>query len=652
MRNYKNFLVMLVLFVFGTTAQAQETQAKRADTRMERFAYIDAIKLYEHVANKGYHTPEVLQNLGDANYFNGKLPEANKWYTILFEETDAKEIASEYFYRYAQTLKSIEEYDRAAVVLKQFEQLEAEDIRTKLIEESKDYMAKIEANSGRYELKNLPFNSEASDYGTTIYDGKLIFASARKKGTVSKKIHSWTSEYFTNLYSVEIKEDGTYGDLETFAKKLNTKFNESTPVLSKDGQTMYFSRNNFNKGKRGKNSEKTTLLKIYKSSKDEKGKWSEAEELPFNSNAFSTAHPALTADGKWMYFVSDRANGFGKSDLYKVEIKENGSFGLPTNLGEKINTEGRESFPFITENDELYFSTDGRPGLGGFDIFVTKIKEDGSFSEIQNIGAPANGPLDDFAFYINVESKRGFLSSNRSNGVGKDDIYSFEELNPLVLDCIQGIEGIVFDTKTKERLPFAEVKLYDADFNLIAEGKADENAFYTFPNLPCGAKFRINASLEGYNTVEKTVELPNENGVTKADLELEKERIKIKKGDDLFKVLNLNPIYFDLDKHNIRPDAAAELAKVHAVLIEYPTMKIDIRSHTDSRASHKYNEDLSSRRAKSTSDWLVANGINRARLTWKGYGETQLVNECADGVPCSEEAHQLNRRSEFIVIEL
>lgn len=643
---------MFVLLVLGTTAQAQEAQTKRADTRMERFAYIDAIQLYEHVANKGYHTSEVLKNLGDAYYFNGKLIEAHKWYSILFEEIEGNEIASEYYYRYAQTLKSIEEYDRATVVLEQFKKLEAEDIRTKLIEGSKDYRAEIEANSGRYELQLVPFNSEASDYGTTVYDGKLIFASARKKGTVSKKIHSWTSEYFTNLYSVEIKEDGTYGDLETFAKKLNTKFNESTPVLTKDGMTMYFSRNNFNKGKRGKDAHKTTLLKIYKSSKDEKGKWSEAEELPFNSNAFSTAHPALTVDGKWMYFASDRANGFGKSDLYKVEIKENGGFGLPINLGEKINTEGRESFPFITENNELYFSTDGRPGLGGLDIFVTKIKEDGSFSKVQNIGEPANSPLDDFSFYINVDSKKGFLSSNRVNGVGKDDIYSFNELRALVLDCIQGIEGVVYDAKTKERLPFAEVKLYDADFNLVAETKADANAFYSFPSLTCGTKFRINASLEGYNTVEETVVLPNETGVTKADLELDKKRIEIKKGDDLFKVLKLNPIYFDLDKHNIRPDAAAELAKVQAVLIEYPTMKIDIRSHTDSRASHKYNEDLSSRRAKSTADWLVANGINRARLTWKGYGENQLVNECADGVPCSEEAHQLNRRSEFIVIEL
>lgn len=652
MRNYKNFLVMLVLFVFGTTAQAQKTQAERAETRMERFAYIDAITLYEHVAEKGYHTAEVLQNLGDANYFNGKLIQANKWYNLLFQEHETKEISSEYFYRYAQTLKAIQEYDRSAEVLKQFMELESNDLRTLHMDESKDYRAKIQANSGRYELELVPFNSEASDYGTTIYDGKLIFASAREKGKVSKKIHSWTSEYFTNLYQVELQNDGSYGQVEPFAKKIRTKFNESTPVVTKDGNTMYFSRNNYNNGKRGKDAHRTTLLKIYQATKDAKGNWSEAVELPFNSNAYSTAHPALTSDGKWMYFVSDRANGYGKSDLYKVEIKSDGQFGLPINLGDKINTEARETFPFITENDELYFSTDGRPGLGGLDIFVTQIKQDGTFSEIHNIGEPANSPLDDFAFYIDVQTQRGFLSSNRTQGVGNDDIYSFKELRALVLDCIQGIEGVVTDSKTKELLPFAEVKLYDAAFNLVAETKADANAYYSFADLPCGDKFRINAGLEGYNTVEKAVVLPNEPGVTKADLELEKERIKIKKGDDLFKVLNLNPIYFDLDKHNIRPDAAAELAKVHAVLVEYPTMKIDIRSHTDSRASHKYNENLSSRRAKSTSDWLVANGIERSRLTWKGYGETQLVNQCADGVECTEEEHQLNRRSEFIVIEL
>lgn len=652
MRNYKNYLVVLVSFVLGTMAQAQEVQTKRAEARMENYAYIDAIQLYEHVANNGYHSQELLQNLGDAYYFNGKLVEAHKWYTYLFQEVEGTAINSEYYYRYAQTLKSIEEYDQAAVVLEQFQKLETEDIRTKLIDGSKDYRAEIEANSGRYTLENLPFNSDASDYGTTVYEGNLIIASARERGKISKKVHSWTDAYFTSLYTVTVNEEGTYGALEPFAKNLQTKFNESTPVFTKDGNTVYFTRNNFNKGKRGVDADKTTLLKIYKATKNEKGKWSDAEEVPFNSNAFNTAHPALTADGKWMYFASDRANGFGKSDLYKVAIAENGSFGEPINLGETINTEGRESFPFITADNELYFSTDGRPGLGGLDIFAAKIKEDGSFTKVQNIGTPANGPLDDFAFYIDVESKKGYLSSNRANGVGNDDIYSFEELRPLVLDCIQGIEGIVFDVKTKERLPFADLKLYDADFNLVAEGKADENAFYSFPDLPCGVKFRINASLEGYNTVEETVELPNVTGVTKADLELEQERIKIKKGDDLFKVLNLNPIYFDLDKHNIRPDAAAELAKVHAVLVEYPTMKIDIRSHTDSRASHKYNEALSSRRAKSTADWLVANGISRARLTWKGYGENQLVNDCADGVDCTEEEHQLNRRSEFIVVEL
>jgi len=338
--------------------------------------------------------------------------------------------------------------------------------------------------------------------------------------------------------------------------------------------------------------------------------------------------------------------------LWKVSVSGE-SYGTPENLGEGINTEGRETFPFVTANNELYFSSDGRVGLGGLDVYAAQINEADKFGDVQNVGAPVNSEFDDFAYYLNNETKQGFFSSNRDGGKGNDDIYSFTELRPLVLNCNQMLYVKVIDGKTGELINDAKVTLADQLYAVKGTSNHYNAPTYNFNHtFECGDIYNLKGEKEGYITQEIKVTLPNESGITEAEIILEPAKIPLKPGDDLFKVLNLNPIYFDLDKYYIRPDAALELAKVFAVLEEYPTMKIDIRSHTDSRQTHRYNETLSSNRAKSTAEWLIANGINRNRLTWKGYGETQLVNGCADGINCSEAEHQMNRRSEFIIVEM
>ena len=652
-------LLSLLFSSFGI--HAQELQEKKGAQQVERYAYVDAIKIYERVAKKGYESVEMYKNLGDSYYFNGKLTEANQWYEKMFglfenpnyitAAAEKTSLPSEYYYRYGQTLKAVGNYQKSDAVLKTFEQKELGDSRGRLAKSEQDYLAEIKANSGRYNINSLTINSGYSDYGSTMFNNQLIFTSARDTGNLVKKTHTWTGDSFTSLYAATLDEEGTPGTPKRFAKEIKTKFNESTPVFSADGQTMYFTRNNFNKGKRGKDAHKTTLLKIYKATLENQ-KWRKVEELPFNSNDYSTAHPALTMDGKWMYFASDRENGKGQSDLYKVAVNPDGSFGQPINLGDAINTEGRESFPFITKDNELYFSTDGRPGLGGLDIYATKINADGSFTEVQNIGSPANSSLDDFAYYIDTKSRRGFLSSNRAEGMGNDDIYSFLETRRLSLECLQSIFGKVYDKQTQAPLAHANLTLYDGNFKQIGTVQTSADGKYEFKDLKCGSRYRINAGVEDYNTAEVAVDLPMQTGSTQVDFGLEKTRIEVKKGDDLFKVLKLNPIYFDFDKSNIRPDAAAELAKVVEVLRDYPEMKIDVRSHTDSRGNDAYNLSLSDRRAKSTIAWIVDQGISKERVDGKGYGETQLVNECSNGVKCSEAAHQENRRSEFIVLEL
>ncbi|MGC4041412.1 MAG: OmpA family protein [Flavobacterium sp.] len=524
---------------------------------------------------------------------------------------------------------------------------------SQLFEKNKDYLAEIKKNSGRYKLENAGINSKYSDYGPSFFGNKVVFCSARDTGNFSKRIHTWTGGYFTNLYGADMAEDGSLSNVGKFGNQLNSKFHEATPVFAKDGKTVYFTRNNY-LDKRGYNASKVTLLKIYKADIDKNGKWVNVAPLPFNSDSYQTAHPALSPDGKTMYFASDMPGGFGKSDLYKVKINDDGTFGTPENLGKTINTEGRETYPFVTAKNELYFASDAQPGLGGLDIFVTQIPDDGVFKKIQNIGEEANSPKDDFAFIINTDTKKGFLSSNRDGGQGSDDIYKFTEIKGLFIE--QAIFGVITDAKTNAVLPNAKITLLDEKFNKISETVSNEKGFYEFLKLEPNTKFRIRVEKTEYDTKEVAAITGKEQGRTEVNIELEKTVIPVKPGDDLAKILGIRIIHFDLDKSNIRPDAALELAKILDVMEQYPMMKIDVRSHTDCRQTAKYNMALSDRRAKSTIAWLVSKGISKDRLTGRGYGESQLLNNCGceptNESNCTEEQHQQNRRSEFIVLNL
>ncbi len=411
---------------------------------------------------------------------------------------------------------------------------------------------------------------------------------------------------------------------------------------------MYFTRNNYLDGKKGKDGNKITLIKLYKATLENE-KWTNVTELPFDSDNYSTAHPALSPDGKTLYFVSDMPGTLGQSDLFKVTINEDGTFGTPENLGKSINTEGKETFPFISNENEIYFASDGHPGLGGLDVFMSKISAEGTFSEVQNVGSDINSPKDDFAYLIDTKSRRGFFSSNKDGGQGYDDIYTFLETRKLI--CEQSLYGTITDVKTSEILANAKITIYDNQFKVIHTGASDEKGNYNFA-VECGKTYNVRAEKLEYTTKEEKITIGATTGKTYLPIAMTKEICKVALGDDLGKCFGIKMIYFDLDKSNIRVEAALDLEKILDVLNQNPTMKIDIRSHTDSRQTLKYNEALSQRRAKATIDWLVKNGINSNRLIGKGYGETQLVNKCADNVTCSEEEHQLNRRSEFIIIDL
>jgi outer membrane protein OmpA-like peptidoglycan-associated protein/tetratricopeptide (TPR) repeat protein len=649
-------VVIAALLLNGFLVNAQEVKTSKADKYYDKFAYVDAVKTYEKVAEKGHKSVEVFQKLGNAYYFQSKLEEANKWYTKLFAMN--QEVESELYFRYAQTLKAVGDYKKADQMMEKFYQKSGTDNRARIAKSQKDYLAEIKKNSGRYRIQNAGINSEFSDYGTAFYKDELVFASARDTGSISSRKHSWTNQSYTNLYGAKVTDNGNFESPEKFSKSVSSRFHESTPVFTQDGNTMYFTRNNFNNGKKGRDSERTILLKLYKATK-EGDKWTNVTELPFNSNEYSVAHPALSPDEKTLYFASNMPGTIGgdQSDIFKVSINADGSYGTPENLGDKINTEGRETFPYVTDNNELYFASDGHPGLGGLDVFVTQLKDDGSVGSIKNVGEPVNSKMDDFAFLIDNKTKNGFVSSNRKeDNLGYDDIYKFTEILPIPKDCEQFLTGIVVDDASQEPIANAKVILYDSVENKLKELTSDASGKYDFGKVDCDTKLKIRAEKPTYNTNEISVAIPNESGTTDSKVSLELTVKPFKPGDDLAGPLGIKMIYFDLDKSNIRPDAAVELAKILIVMTQNPTMKIDVRSHTDCRQTAAYNLALSDRRAKSTIAWLVKNGIAADRLTGRGYGESQLVNDCGceptNASPCSEEQHQKNRRSEFIIVKL
>ncbi|MFB9076697.1 OmpA family protein [Flavobacterium procerum] len=652
----KKILTAIFLFFFFLNGNAQKALLSKAEKEYNDYAFADAISMYEKAAANGYQDEKMFQRLGNAYYFNAELAKAAGWYEKLFALNPKQE--PEYYYRYAQSLKTTGDYAKADKMLNEFNKITNTDSRGILFENNKNYLEQIKLNSGRFEISPTNINSEHSDFGSAFLNNSLVFTSARHIGKKEGKTFKWTNKSFTNLYVATIKADGSLDNAVLLNDEINSKFNESTPVFTKDGKTMYFTRNNFLDGKRGKDDKNITLLKLYKADFVAR-KWTNIKELPFNSDRYSTAHPALSLDEKKLYFASDMPGTLGQSDLFSVTINADGTFGKPENLGKGINTEGRETFPFISGDNELYFATDGRPGLGGLDIFVSKILDNGTYDRVQNIGEPVNTSFDDFAFIIDSNTRKGYFSSNKKDGVGNDDIYKFTETKKMV--CERTLTGTILDSKANEPIEGAKVTLLDDKNQVLGEITTAADGTYSF-TVNCNKNYLIKVERKQYPAKVSPVAIAY--GLdNKLDFVLEKEKVaaialplpvvkKIKIGTDLGKTLNISMIYFDLGKADITESAAVELEKIFAAMQEYPSMKIDIRSHTDSRSSAKSNMVLSDKRAKSIMAWLVQKGIDANRLKGKGYGESKLLNKCKDGVKCSEEQHLVNRRSEFLITSM
>lgn len=644
-----------VLIFLSIQLSAQTNQHKKGVQDYQKLAYVDAIQNLEKAVQSGKlskeNIPSTYQMIADSYYNNAMYDEAKSWYYKIYAEYPNHQ-DQKYLIRYAITQKSNQNYIYADELLKEAQVTLPNDSRIKKTLNNPNYLQQINHRKDNFVLEQVNFNSVFSDYGPAYFDQSILFTSTRDTTFAFTRFdHTWTGKSFSNLFLV----NDSVGKVVPFSKKINTIFNESTPVFTADFKKMYFTRNNFTDREKGYDENNRINLKIYFSEfKD--NQWSEAIELPFNNNQYNCAHPAISADGKWLYFASDMNGVKGDSNLFRVEILGSNTFSTPENLGAKINTEGRESFPFVDANGNLYFASDGHPGLGGFDLFVANVNPNGTFQGPINLGPVINSPKDDFALIMNQQLKGGYFSSNRIGGVGNDDVYKFK-VNSLLV-CEQQIVGIVRDQKTLLPIAGSRVQIFDQANNLIGEIFSDSEGKYEY-KVACSQQVKIIYQKEFYTEKQVLVTIDDTTGITNQEVVLSKlplteneiAAIKITDKNDLSKILKLENIYFDLAKWDIRNDAAVQLEKIAALLKQTPTIKIVIRSHTDSRDSFKNNQVLSENRAQSTRNWLIDKGIQANRIQAKGFGEKHLFNYCTDTIECSEQEHQLNRRSEFIIIE-
>jgi outer membrane protein OmpA-like peptidoglycan-associated protein len=743
----KNKTTILITFLMLLTAAITYSQDKgkmaKAKKEYDSYYYSESVKQYERINPKN---TEVKRKLADSYRRLGNMKKAEAYYA---DVTSAQDVQNQDLLAYAEALKSNGKHGEAMVWMEKYNTSVTTDSRSQKHMKDKVYFEKIKEDVGRYKIMELTINSLNADFGPTYFNDKLVFASSREGVKLVKRSYNWNSMPFLDMYSSTINPDGSLAKPEVFAKNMNTKYHEGPAAFSSDNKIMFFTRNNYFHKKAKASKTGVNNLEIFYTTI--KGKtWAKETPVPFNNDEYSVGHPSLSSDGKWLYFSSDMPGGKGGSDIYKVEVKEGYGFGEPQNLGDKINTEGNEMFPFILEDGTLFFASNGLPGLGGLDLFIAQVSNS-TFNEPMNMGAPLNTTYDDFSLIIDKEMKRGYFSSNRKNGLADDDIYFFEMLKPFTNS--KTINGIAKDKQTGEPLSGSIITLLDDSGNKISEVTTGTDGSYSFVvepekeyklvgkkekfmdnsiplstknlegkdnlkpemtlekmqafslygivtdsktknplegveiilvdnltskelekiNTPITGDFRrnlidtkitdklnyqIKLKKAGYlsKTVAFNYEITKEGEIKVHEFLHDLSLVKVSAGDDIAKLIDIKPIYFDLGKYIIRSDASSELNKIIKLMNDNPEMVIELGSHTDCRSSYQSNMKLSDNRAKASAEYIKKNITKPERIYGKGFGETKLINGCAcEGAvkpSCSEEEHQKNRRTEFIIIKL
>ncbi|MCL6295805.1 OmpA family protein [Jejuia spongiicola] len=636
----KNYILTCFFLSLSFIASAQYGSQKKADNLFNKFSFVSAAEVYHNLIEKDFNADYATRQLADSYAYMRNPDSAVVYYQKAVQQEN---IPVEYYYNYAQALRGIKEYKESRVWLRRFKEAGGVVKKDRFSKDS-DFITSIFNAKQQYFLTDVNFNSKYSDFGAYEREGNIYFASSKDEGVSTKHIYGWNEEPFLDIY-VKAKDsnDSIVSHKSKIEGDINSIYHDGPLTITKDGKTMYFSRNDFNKNVLGKDEKGMTHLKIYKASLVN-GLWTNIEDFNFNSKDYSTGHPSLNSDDTKLYFTSDMPGGQGGSDIYYVDINSDGSLGSPKNIGNVVNTDKNEMFPFINSEDALFFSSDGHAGLGLLDIFGTVSDADNNIISVLNLGVPVNSSKDDFSFFMNNDGLSGYFASNRDGGVGSDDIYAYDRIPQLK------IEGTITDATTNAPIPNAVVTLLDSNDNKIADLQTDENGHFEI-NIDRDTDYKLNTKKENYIGDSRTVTTKGiENSVTSINADFVLNPVV----DEKLPITELYPIYFDFNKYDIRRDGTVELDRIVDLMMnKYPNMVIKIESHTDSRGTSEYNDILSKERANATYKYLIEHGVDASRITeYDGFGERKLANDCDGTINCTEDQHQLNRRTQFIVIKM
>ncbi|MDF3077643.1 MAG: OmpA/MotB domain protein [Sphingobacteriaceae bacterium] len=679
-----------LLLIFSTSASSQDKQKnkallKTAEKEYQSLRFISAIKALKPLL-KADSANVKAQELIAGSYRNLRDYEQTLyWYEKL---SKAVPLRPENALYYAEALANNEHYEESEQWYRKYLSMVPADKRaSSFVKTDPSVFSK---DKGEWKIAKTNINSPASDYSPAYYKEGLLLVSNRFTNKLTKNVFQWDQTPFSDLYVIDKLSEIEETSVDTSSKKkskeyvfndddteqtsndsptpgqynfsilkdiqnssasdklhpakgkVNSKLNEGPGVVMPDG-TLIFTRNNFYNGKAALSEQGFNKLNIYITDGDN---WDKIEEYPFNNNEYSTGHPSISKDGTFMVFVSDMPGGFGGTDLYySVRTATDQKWGRPVNLGGRINTEGNELFPYMDKDDKLFFSSTGYAGLGGLDIFEVTLRDLKPEYSPRNLGAPFNSSADDFGFIRSNDGRSGYFSSNRE---GNDDIYSYKRQSYIV-----ALKGTLIDATTK--LPVMSGNVYLRHDGYIDTISTNPRGQFSV-NLNKETDYEIIGYKEGYLSSNKLLSSVGIKSDTTFNVTLylnkadRNQQWVLNNCDSLKRKYFVENIYYALDKSEIRPEARQTLDKVADMMKRYPEINIITASHTDSRASAEYNKSLSLRRGNSARSYLMAKGISPSRITVEYYGKTRLVNNCYDGVPCSEEDQQLNRRTEFEII--
>jgi peptidoglycan-associated lipoprotein len=628
----RNVLQLLtVLAVMIILAGCADSYYKSGNKYYSDLAYAKAAEQYEKALKKK-NIPDARFKLADCYRKMNNSVKAEEQYAIAVTLPEAQAIHKFY---YAQQLMKNGKCEEAK---KWLSENQSENIFSQVAKNmiaSCDEQAKMMRDSARYVVERLNLSTPGSEFSPVKYKDGIVF-TGEQSGVSKSKFSPYTGRPYYSLYYAK-KENSKWAKAEPLSRAEIQKFHNTSATFSPDGNTMFYTASNM-VGKKVMNSSDGIVNFSVRKATLQNDKWHNDEMLlPFTSKDYSTGHPSMSADGTTMYFASDMPGGMGGSDIYMVKY-ENGTWGTPVNLGPTINTAGNEMFPVIS-GSTLYYSSDGIVGLGGLDIYRTE-NTNGTWSPPENMDYPINSVRDDFGFMPDsVSGVTGYFSSNRESDDGSDHIYSF-----VKKDYVFTVDGLVVEKDSDKPVGGVKVELTNKLTGNKETVTTGDDGTFTFKLTPetnfsmVGTKDKFFTETVDVSTVDKHA---SEN--MNVHLRMEVEPVVVEK------VYTVPNIYYDYDKADIRADAAVQLDSVAQVLKMNPNIKIELMSHTDSRGTAEYNQKLSQRRAESAVKYLTKKGIDKSRMTAKGYGETMLTNQCTDGAACSEAEHQANRRTEFKV---